>query len=491
MSTRLPGEANVKSSVEVAGGYRNPSFVGRVTRTLTLVLPSVLLALVGVNLGGQLLERLALGSGVLLFLAGFVALSPQVRRAPPGTPVVAVYLVALIWLWVCTAGFNDWLPHLVQAVLLVVPLILYAAHTLTASGAPAYRRARHLARRLHDRTSWPAELSACRTLPEVKALREAIQVEPAPALELLTDPRPQVRLAALAALEFRKHWPGGQPEMMLKFARLAPEPLVRAAAVMALGNVDRPGVIEGLAVFLTDPALEVRQAAAEALLWDCERRWVLVRPGVYAALADPRFAGEGPLAGIVGTLPTVAVSDLAAWTAEGGSLSVRATHTLTAHYHRALQSADAKDLPEQLRGLVESMRTPITLRIDLAHLLQEYHLLDSALLEKLLDPAEPCPLRLLAAESLLDHGPNQVAQDTLREIARNPNRELALTTASIVQRCLGVDFGLPNDGPPPPLQSRQAAEVTRRVMLWAAQSDSPSPEPVTNKSSASSADWVW
>jgi hypothetical protein len=51
-------------------------------------------------------------------------------------------------------------------------------------------------------------------------------------------------------------------------------------------------------------------------------------------------------------------------------------------------------------------------------------------------------------------------------VARLPNREIALAIAALVQRRLGVDMGLPPNQPPPPLNSRHAAEITRRVMLW-------------------------
>jgi hypothetical protein len=46
-----------------------------------------------------------------------------------------------------------------------------------------------------------------------------------------------------------------------------------------------------------------------------------------------------------------------------------------------------------------------------------------------------------------------------------------LATADVVQRRLGVDLGLGLGQPLPPVQSRQAAEITRRVMHWAAQYD--------------------
>jgi hypothetical protein len=58
----------------------------------------------------------------------------------------------------------------------------------------------------------------------------------------------------------------------------------------------------------------------------------------------------------------------------------------------------------------------------------------------------------------------------LRDLARLPNREIALATADVVQRRLGVDLGLGLGQPLPPVHSRQAAEIVRRVMAWAASS---------------------
>ena len=57
------------------------------------------------------------------------------------------------------------------------------------------------------------------------------------------------------------------------------------------------------------------------------------------------------------------------------------------------------------------------------------------------------------------------------DVARLPNREIALATADVVQRRLGVDLGLPPDQPLPPAHSRLASEVARRVLLWATHQD--------------------
>ena len=65
----------------------------------------------------------------------------------------------------------------------------------------------------------------------------------------------------------------------------------------------------------------------------------------------------------------------------------------------------------------------------------------------------------------------QAAIAALHDLARLPNREIALATAEVVQRRLGVDLGLPHDQPLPPVQSRVDAEVARRVLTWAVQYD--------------------
>jgi hypothetical protein len=97
--------------------------------------------------------------------------------------------------------------------------------------------------------------------------------------------------------------------------------------------------------------------------------------------------------------------------------------------------------------------------------------LDAELLRQLIDSANPAPLRLIAVEALLEGGHSAEAVAALHELARMPNREIALGIAQVVQRRLGVDLGVPRDHPLPPLQSREAAEIARRVLIWAAHQD--------------------
>jgi hypothetical protein len=312
-------------------------------------------------------------------------------------------------------------------------------------------------------------------LPEVKALRAALGIEAEPALALLRHQKYEVRVAALAALEFRKEWKPGQAEQVLQTALRAEQPVLRAAAVFALANVDDQDLIERVANFLTDPALEVRRAAIESLLWDTEKRWRWIRFVVRRALADPLFQHDGPLWHDSVMFTQEAIDDLTAWAAEKGVLPLRAAITLGAHYNRALTERAESNVVQLLRDLLGARTTPAVLRIELGRILQHHQELEPAVLEKMLDSSNPAPLRLIAIETALaEHteGPlHESSVAALRDLGRLPNRELALTTAVVIQRRLGVDLGLGLGQPLPPIHSRQAAEITRRVMMWATETE--------------------
>jgi HEAT repeat protein len=400
----------------------------------------------------------------------------RLRRQTFTPALIACYLTALAWIW-WGAHQEDWYNNMTKALLLIVPLLGFAQQTLTESGAPAIRRARVLSNRLARRKEWPSDLAACRSLPEVKALRAAVAMDAAPALVLLDHPRPEVRVAALAALEFRKDWRPGQAELVLQVAQRAEQPAIRAAAVTALGNLEDRILVETVAQFLHDASWEVRRAAIEALLWDTEKHWGWIRFAVRRILADPLFLTDGPLLHEGELLTPEAVSDLTAWCAEKGSLATRAAVTLGAHYNRALNERPDETLARSLRHQLGNFQTPAALRLELGRLLQSHQELDFPLLEKLLNPSNPAPLRLIASEAMLSEhgeGPGRAAaMAALRDLARLPNREIALATADVIQRRLGVDLGLGLGQPLPPIHSRQAAEITRRVMMWATQFDAP------------------
>jgi hypothetical protein len=452
-------------------GPKQASFPMRAARGAVLLVPACFLLIGALRSTSGFSIFLGLGA-LFQFLACCLSFfSGKGWREPVGPAVIMLYVIALSWMLVAAVGLDDWYLHTCQAILLVVPLGFFAMQCLRDSGAPTLRRARQLAQQLSRRSEWPADLDACRLLPEVKALREALHVDAGPALELLSHVRPQVRVAALAALEFRQNWLPGQAEMVLSAARRAQEPEIRAAAAYALANRDDQEIIEGLAEFLYDPSHGVRQAATEALLWNTEYRWPWIRTAVRRCLADPACQQDGALRLEGRRLTAEAVSDLTGWSAEKGCLAVRAALTLGIHYGQVL--ASSRD-PELNAGLIKQLtdpHAPSVLRLVLARLLYHHRELDGETLRKLLDPSAPAPVRLMAAEALMVEGNSPEAVAALYDLARLPNREIALATAEVVQHRLGVDMGLTRGQPAPPIHSRMAAEVARRVLAWVAQHD--------------------
>jgi hypothetical protein len=287
-------------------------------------------------------------------------------------------------------------------------------------------------------------------------------------LQLLNHRKIQVRVAALAALEFRQSWRPGQTEVVLHTARTAKEPAVRATAVLALANTDERLMLEALGEFLWDPSQVVRLAARDGLLWNLEQRWPWIRMLCRQALSHPATQQDGPLCRENQLFPDEVVSDLFAWSADKGLLALRAAATLAAHYHHAITLQANPALPEELRQLVVAPKTPALLRIELTRLLHHLRELDEKTAWQLLESSMPGPIRLLAAEILLAAGHTSEIVLVLRDLARVPNREIALTVADVVQRCLGVELGLPRDQDLPPAQSRIAVEVVRRLLAWAA-----------------------
>ena len=410
---------------------------------------------------------LAAGAGVqVLFLLVFLRAHP-VWRPPVSASVVVLYLIALGWAWVPTRGTTDWTVHLGQGLLLLGAVGLIALHDLARSGAEPLRRANKWSRRISSRSHWPSQLIDCRTVYEANCLRAAIQDEAGPALVLLSDPRPEVQIAALGALEYRPYWRAGEAELVLKVGNSAEEPTVRASAVYALACVRTEELIGALGAFLRDPAIEVRHSATEAMLWGGDARWPYARASLHAALADPKLAGDGPLFLGAARLPAAAVADLTTWAAEGAPLSTRSIHTLSEHYHRALMDLDRPELASELAGAMLAPDTPPGLRIELAALLRDHNMLGADLLDRLTNPDQPGPIRLFAAEVLLRANPNDTdGVDVLRGLARQPNRELAVQIACILQHILGVELGLaPGEIPAP--NSKTAADVARRVLAWA------------------------
>jgi HEAT repeats len=439
-------------------------FVSWVVSYLLLVLPTAILGFLAHRTNSVSVAGGAAVQG--MFLLVFIRAHP-VWRPPIGVSVVILYLIGLIWAWMPLRDSTDWAIHVAQGVFLLGAVALFAINDLVRSGAEPLRQANKWSRRIAVRRQWPLQLSDCRMIPEVASLRDAIRDEPGPALSLLSDPRPEVQAAALGALEYRPVWRPGEAELVLQVTRDSPEPAVRVAAAYALAGVHTPELIDGLAGFLRDSAAEARRAAAEALMWNADNRWPFARNAVKEALADPRLADDGPMFAGAGRLPAPAVADLITWSSEHPPLAGRAIYTLIDHYHADLLAAERPELPAELAAMMLNNDTPPALRVEIAALLRDHHLLSPDLLDRLTNLDQPAPIRLFAAELMLrinPHDPDGV--DVLRGLARQPNRELAVRVAAVLQNILGLELGLPPGDLPAP-NSKPAADVAKRVLAWA------------------------
>lgn len=438
-------------------------FVGRCASLFLLLFPTALLGALAARTD---LQAVAVGAGVQALFALVLIRAHPVWRPPASASVVVLYVIALAWLWVPTRGSTDWAVRGGQGLLLLGAVALAVLHDLTRTGAEPLRRANKWCARLSARAHWPVELADCRNLPEVAALRGVAADEVRPVLALLADPRPGVQCAALNALEYRPLWYPGEAELVLKTARASHEPAVRAAAAYALATSENAEVLAGLAGFLRDPMPEVRAAASDALLWNAASNWPFVRDEVRAALAEPLLADDGALFS-TGRLPAAAVADLVTWSEEHAPLAPRAIQTLMEQYHRDLTDGDRPELAQQLADVMLEPQAPPALRVEIAALLRDHDLLSTNLLDRLTNPHQPGPIRLFAAEQMLRLNPNDPdGVDVLRGLARQPNREMALSVAAVLQNVLGLDLGLPPGELPAP-NSKTAADVARRVLLWA------------------------
>ncbi|HEY2784787.1 MAG TPA: hypothetical protein VGJ05_07400, partial [Fimbriiglobus sp.] len=387
-------------------------------------------------------------------------------RPPAAGQVVLHYLMALGWVWFGTRYAPDVLSHAAKGLFLLGAVALTAINDLFRTGSEPRRRAAAIARRITARTEWPNPLTGCAELPEVIALKDAVRDDLGPVAALVQDPRPEVRAAAFCALAGRPQWRPNEAYLVLGAAHGTVEPAVRAVAAAAVATVDDPDLLGEVAGFLRDPAVEVRATVLAALLAEDGLRWPVVRDGVKAALSDPRLTGDGPLPGATGILPLVALIDLTAWSNEGEPLAGRSVLTLISHYTHVLKTDARFELGIDLAQQVLDPDLPAWLRVDLAALLRSHGLLGPEMLDRLTNSNQPAPLRLLAVEALLSANPRDAdGVDVLRGLGRQPNREMAITIARILQTYLRLDFGLPA-GPIAP-NSKLATDTARRVLAWA------------------------
>jgi hypothetical protein len=447
------------------------SAAARLLSALVLLVPAAVAGLAAAKAGAG---PIAGGAGLVAVVGLYLARKPvPAWQVPSCGGTALVYLAAVVLLSIAAPTAADPLTRAARGSLLFVAAGLFASFDLGRSGLGPRRRAVALCRRLTARAMWPSHPAEYADLAEVRALPDAIRDDPGPALDLLTNPRPEVRTAALVALQARPYWRPSEAAVVAAAGRAAPEPVVRAAAVAALGRAGDPVSIATVARFLRDPVGDVRATAVVALLAD-PARWPAVREYMRDALAAPAFAADGPLPGAAGRLPPLAVCDLTAWATEPEPLAGRAVKTLVEHYAAKLRTGLYPELPAELGRMVTDAQSPTPLRVELAGLLRGLDLIPPELLDRMTDADQPGPVRLLAAEVFLTLDPqNAEAVDVLRGLGRQPNRETAVTIARLLQTYLGMDMGLPPGAVEP--NSRAAADAAKRVLAWATNRSAPAP----------------
>jgi hypothetical protein len=439
--------------------------------------PALLLAAAGLRDGqGAAWWYFAAAGAEALAAVGFV-LGYRTLTPPPTATGLATgglaWLAVVLAPWVTGAAVGqDWFAYLLRGLLTLPLLAALAAFALQNSGALLIRQAQRLAQQVLAQASWPTDPAACRDLPLVKAFAAVVQFDATPALQLLTDPRPQVRFVALLPLEQRRYWRPGQIERVLAVLQRETVPEVKAAAIKTLYHLQEARFLEAVAEHLRDPSPLVRQATAVVVMRESKskKRWGYVREGVRKALIDPGLVNDGSILPPGMKMHKDALEDFLGWSAQHGSMGTRACLSLISHHAHAMQERPDEMAPRLRQLALEESRATL-LRTELARILCQRKLADASLLEQLIEPKNPTPLRLLAADTILQAGPSARVAACLRDLARMNNRELALATADVLQRRLGIDMGLAMGQPLPPINSTRAVEVQKRLMQWASRPD--------------------
>ena len=438
---------------------------GSVVGIALLLLPAGLVA-VSVAWTDGIARSVAVGVSVTLGCEGLFLLKRfGAHRAAEGLPALFFYAVAALVLRFNAPDLASPNTNLLLAASLLMPVGLFVRREVALTRGNT-RRAKFLIRQLLARPSWPATYSQYRECPLIRLLREGLRENAAPALPLLAHDDVRVKVAALTALEFQPTWRIGQAEAVFQCANFSGEAAVRAAACLALACVVKNRHVQSLVVFMRDLSPDVRMAAANAVLWDANSRWLDVRGPVRLALASPDAARDGPLP-CSGALPAAAIDDLAAWAGEAGAVGKRSTQTLVRHCKKAIEEDGSAEAISRVTALVCNAKVPPAIRVEVAHRLQTSDVFPLDVAQRMLSPSNPTMIRVFAAGAILGHQGDPRAVEMLREAARQPNREIALAAAGMIQKYLSVDMGLPVGGDLPETNTREAAEITRKVLQWA------------------------
>src|SRR3974377_168098 len=94
-------------------------------RTGILLLPAPPLLVEVLRTTGRTQALLALGTLSELMVCYLTFTSSRSWRLRAGPSLIALYLIALGWLWLGSGRASDWYLHLAQAVLVIVPLLIF------------------------------------------------------------------------------------------------------------------------------------------------------------------------------------------------------------------------------------------------------------------------------------------------------------------------------------------------------------------------------
>jgi hypothetical protein len=439
--------------------------LGTLVAAAVLLAPSAILAIAAAKATGPP-KALALAVSITLALESLYLFRRYgSRRAAGGLIAIIFYVTAAVVLRFNSPNLNSPLTHALLAASILIAVALAARREVVLGGGGT-RRVRFLVNQLLSRQDWPANFADYRYCPMIQALRNGVRHDATPVLPLLAHADVRVQIAALTTLEFHPNWRKGQAEAVLQRATFTDQPEVRAAALVALANVVKSRHLQSIVQYLRDPSEEVRRAAAIAVLHEVGNRWAEVRGQIRAALAAPHAARDGPLP-CSGGLPQAAIDDLMLWSCESGPVGKRATQTLIRHCKKSIEDDGSPEAIGRVADMVANPKVPPAIRVELAHRLQAADSFPTDVAARLLGPANPTMLRVIAAGAILSVRNDPQAVAVLREAAKQPNREITLAAASLVQKYLGVDLGLPVGGQLPRINTREAADVTRRVLKWA------------------------
>ncbi len=438
---------------------------------LVMLLPLIMLCLIGVD-QPSLSKWFMYGMICELVIIVLLVQSQGIQQASFRRSTLVPYLISLSLIWIIEKNENPvWKMetfHFYQGILMLIPLTLLTIQELSFASYRSIIQAHRLLHRIANREEWPSTLSECKNIPEVQAVREEVRDDPSLVLMLLIHPKDQVKIAALAILQYRKDWNKAHAEWVLNCARYSQDPYIRATALTALANINHSSIIQAMMYYLRDPSSEVRRAAAASLLWDGRKRWLIIRNAIRSYLSDPRQSSDGILP-CFHELSDAAINDLTIWSGEAGVIGRNSTAALVAYYNMIIREEESSYLIDHMCKRIMDGSIPAVIRVELASMLTSRNLLPIQNCYRLIEDQQPTPLRIMAAEQILLQGINENVLRILRELALQPNRHIAVKIASVVQRCIHVDMGLTLGAPLPDARSRQAADVARRVAEWANQ----------------------